>query len=392
MVDQNISESNVLTRDFILAFFAFFCFASAFHSLTPTLPIFLAGLGSAKQDIGILVGTIGMSSLGFRFVVGRLLGKYHEKQILLWGMAAFGLTFLALAVVQPFWPFFTVRLIQGVAFACLDTAVIAYVIRIMPLQYRTRVINYFMLAPPLASGLATSTSVFVMNGWGFTAVLLGCTGLALCAFLLITQFEGRANPAIVSESLAEKRRFFEKKIVAPALVSFLCVFSSGGILAFYPLYAVQCGVRNPGVLFSAMAIMFILSRLTSGRILSVYNKERILIISVLIMMSSLTILAFSSTLPMFILVGLLWGIGFGIAFPLMMAYSLEYAGSSDGIAIATYQAFMDLGLALGPAVAGILLPLTGYRMMFLSQAMVCVISLLYFQFYLRKRVKSTRTI
>jgi MFS family permease len=103
------------------------------------------------------------------------------------------------------------------------------------------------------------------------------------------------------------------------------------------------------------------------------------------MIISLVTIASSSTLSMFILAGFFWGIGFGLLFPLAMAYSLEYAGSSDGVAVATYQAFMDLGIAVGPTAAGAMLPFTGYRVMFLCQGMFCFVSLAYFQFYLRKR-------
>jgi MFS family permease len=379
------SVKNLLTRDFVLAFCAFFCFASAFHTLTPTLPIFLAGLGSSKREIGILVGTIGISSLFFRFVVGKILVRYPERLVLIWGITVFAFSFLALIVFRPFWPFFILRFLQGIAFACMDTAIIAYVIRIMPVQHRTRVINYFMLAPPLASGVATAASVFILNECGFNTVLLTAAGLCACAFYLMWKLKRQENVMTVPVSHVKNRPFFERKILAPAIVSFLCVFAWGGLTAFFPLYAVQCGVRNPGLFYSAIAVMLVLSRLMAGRIFDIYEKEKIIVVSILIMIMVLVLLAFSKTLPMFILVGFLWGIGFGLLFPVVMAYSLEYAGSSDGITIATYQASMDLGIALGPTVAGIILPFTGYRVMFLFQGLVCLISLIYFQFYLRNR-------
>ncbi len=385
------SMRSLFTGDFLLAFCAFFCFAAAFHALTPTLPIFLASLGSPKQDIGILVGTIGISSLAFRFVVGKVLVKYSERVVLIWGITIFSLTFIALIALRPFWPFFAVRFLQGIAFACMDTAIIAYVIRIMPLQHRTRVINYFMLAPPLASGVATAASVSVLNRWGFTTVLLTGAGLGMCAFLLMWKLKRRDSIETVSDSSIKKRRFFDRKIFAPAFVSFLCVFSWGGLTAFFPIYAVQCGVGNPGLFYSAMAIMLVFSRLMAGRIFDAFEKEKIIIVSILIMITSLVTLAFSKSLSMFILVGLLWGTGFGLLFPVVMAYSFEYAGSSDGVAIATYQAFMDMGIALGPAVAGVILPFTGYRIMFLCQALACLISVVYFQFLKKRKRRGALT-
>ena len=172
----------ILIRDYVLSFLAFFGFLAAFHALTPTLPIYLATLGSNAREIGLLVGTIGVSSLVSRLLVGRVLLKYSERLVMMWGAILFALTFLALIVFRPFWPFFVVRLLQGIAFASLDTAAIAYVIRIIPLAYRARAISYFLLAPSLASAMVASSAVFVVNTYGFAILLLACTGLSLCAF------------------------------------------------------------------------------------------------------------------------------------------------------------------------------------------------------------------
>ena len=46
----------VLTRDFILLFFAQFTFSFVFQSLIPALPIYLSRSGSNVAEIGVLVG------------------------------------------------------------------------------------------------------------------------------------------------------------------------------------------------------------------------------------------------------------------------------------------------------------------------------------------------
>jgi MFS family permease len=103
----------------------------------------------------------------------------------------------------------------------------------------------------------------------------------------------------------------------------------------------------------------------------------------LISMVALVILAFSTTLPMFLLVGLLWGTGAAFFFPASRAYALDYAGSSGGTAVGTFRALSDLGLALGPVLVGLIIPLVGYQIMFLCLALVSLINLSYFQFYVR---------
>ena len=51
----------------------------------------------------------------------------------------------------------------------------------------------------------------------------------------------------------------------------------------------------------------------------------------------------------------------------------------------TYTAIADLGTGLGPAMMGLVLNWTNYRVMFLSLALVGVINFLYFQFFVRKQ-------
>ena len=73
MAKENITRhliTNLLNRDFVFCFLAFFIFAAAMHALTPTIPIYLAKSGSDEREIGVLVGIFGISSLISRFIVG----------------------------------------------------------------------------------------------------------------------------------------------------------------------------------------------------------------------------------------------------------------------------------------------------------------------------------
>jgi hypothetical protein len=76
--------TTIISRDFILSFLAFFGFLAAYHAPTPTLPFYVAKLGSHKREIGVLVGTIGVPSLVARLLVGTILLKYSEKVVMMW--------------------------------------------------------------------------------------------------------------------------------------------------------------------------------------------------------------------------------------------------------------------------------------------------------------------
>jgi MFS family permease len=377
--------SNILTRDFVLGFLALFAFIAASYTLIPTLPIYFENLGSNVTEIGVLVGAFAASSLVFRLFVGRALLRYSEKSIMMFGAMLFAVTFLACIVFSPFWPFFAVRVLQGIAFACVDTAALAFIINVTPPAHRGQVIGYILMAPNIALALAPSFGMLVINHFNFIILFLFGMGLSLCAFVVAWRLRDRQPVASGDDAPASDAPFLEWKVIVPGVTAFLhnCIW--GALITFVPLYARQCGIANPGHFFSASAIMLIAGRSLGGRILNTYSKEKLIMTVIFTSMVAMVILSFSTSLSMLIVVGLLFGIGSAFLYPAAMAYAFEYAGSSAGTAVGTIRALMDLGIALGPVIMGIILPLTSYRTMFLCVALICVINLTYFQFYVRRK-------
>lgn len=386
--EEDISQRtirNMLTRNFVLGVLSMLAFMAAFYALVPTLPIYLERLGSNATEIGILVGAYSASSLGSRLFVGGALLRYSEKRVMMFGAVLFAVTFLACIVFRPFWPLLMVRFFQGIAFACLDTAALVFIVNAIPLAYRGQGLAYFLLAPNLAMALAPSSGMFLINRYNFTVLFLTCTGLAVAAFFFSCALKGQGVVKPDKSTPGSNRLFLDWKIVAPAVTGLLQNMVWGALGAFFPLYAIQCGITNPGLFFSAIAIMLIAGRSLGGRILDTCEKEKIILTFIFTGMVAMVILSFSKTLTMFILAGLLWGTGSSFLYPAFMMYAFEYAGSSGGTAIGTIRALMDLGLAIGPVIMGLIIPLTGYRVMFLCLALICLINLVYFQFYVRKR-------
>jgi len=380
---------NILTRDFFGAFFAFFAFLGATHVLAPTFPIYLDRIGSNTREVGVLIGIFGVATLISRVFVGRTLLKYSEKNVMICGALLYALTFLTLIVFRPFWPVFAVRIFQGIAFAALHTAALAYSVKVVPDEFRSRGIAYFMLAPNLAIALCAPFGMFLINRFNFTVLFLTGAVLSLCALILSLAVRQKEPPNSDNDNSSYTGNTLEWKIIIPATMSFMQSFVYGALMAFFPLYAIQCGVMNPGYFFTANAVMIIVGRMLGGKILDTYSKIKIIPTFICVSMVAMLVLSFSRTLPMFVLVGLLWGVGGAFFYPASMAYSLEFGGSSGGTAISIYLALMDLGTALGPVIMGILVPLTGYRVIFLFMALICLINLGYFQFYVKGKGKTT---
>jgi predicted MFS family arabinose efflux permease len=378
---------SILTRDFVLCFVAFFAFLMAVFALIPTLPIFLARLGMNETEIGVIVGVYGVSSLVARLLVGGALLRFPERTVMMAGALLFGLSFVALVLFRDFWPLAMIRLLQGVCFAAIDTAALAFAFAIIPVAQRSRAIGYFVLAPPFAQATAPAIAMFLVNHYDFMVVFLGCAGLSVCAFLFSVRLPARRDPP-TTDGAARRVRFLDVKVIPPAIPTFLHGVVWGSIMAFLPLYALQSRIANPGFYFSAVGVMLIVGRAFGGKVLDTCRKELILMYCMSMLTIAMLVLSFSGTLVTFVVVGLLYGCGAAFFFPTAMAYAFEYAGSSDGAAVGTFRALADFGVAVGPTIMGVILPATGYRFMFLLLAALFLASLIYFRFFLTKKSPS----
>jgi MFS family permease len=377
-----MATQKILTRNFVLCFFAQFTFAFVFHILIPTLPIYLSRLGSSEVEIGVLIGSLGFSSLVLRPFVGRALLKIPEKNFMITGALIFALTSIGYLLTSPFWPFLMVRIFQGIAMAFFYTAAVTLIANISPEAHRGQSLSYFYLAFNISFALAPALGMFLINQFSFTLLFLVCLGLSLCSIFLSTQLGKRHIESLEGVS---RESFLSREALPSAIMAFFANIIWGALTTFFPLYALNQGVTNPGFFFAAFAIILILGRVFGGKLIDLYSREKIILPCCTTYIISMTILAFSKTLPMFILVAVIWGIGNAFFWPSLVAYVLERAGSSRGPAIGTFTAIGDLGIFLGPVIMGIILSFTNYPVMFLCLALIGIINLSYFFFFVRKK-------
>ncbi len=383
-----MATQKILTRDFVLCFFAQFTFSSVFYVLIPTLPIYLSTLGSKEAEIGVLIGAFSVSSLVFRPIVGKALLKIPERGFMIAGTLFFATASVAYLFAPPFWPLLAVRVFHGVGLAFFSTASFTLLANITPEAKRGQIISYFYVSINLAFALGPYFGMLLVNRFDFPVnfeiLFLVCTALSLCCLFITLQLKKDQGLAIVDLS-SQNQSFLSMDALPPAIIASIITITWGAMTAFFPLYALKKGVDNPGLFFAAFAITLILVRGLGGKILDTYSREKVIFPCLFNLIVSMPILAFSSTLPMFILVAIIWGIGSAFLFPCLLAYTIDLAGSNRGPAMGTFTALVDLGAGLGAVIMGIIVQLTNYTVMFLCLALTGVINFFYFYFAVRKR-------
>jgi MFS family permease len=377
----------ILTPEFISVFLSQFAVSFAVNLLIPTLPIYLAGLGSREETIGILIGATSVSSLILRPVVGKALLRVPERKFLLAGALIYVITSISYIVAPPFWPFLMVRILHGVGAAFFYTASVIMVINISPEAHRTESISYFFTAYNFAFVIAPTVGMYMISLLNFPSLFLLCALLSLLSLIFALRLPKKSIQPPESER-AHNRSLFSPQTLHPAVMCCFVNILWGALAAFFPLYAVSQGVANPGFFFGACALILVVGRVLGGRILDRYSRESVILPCLIAFIAAMTLLSFSKTLPLFILVAVIYGAGIAFFFPTIVVYMVERAGAARGPAMGTFTAAGDLGAGLGAVIMGVVVRLANYRIMFLCLAVVAVISLGYFHYFMKQRSKS----
>jgi len=221
----------ILTRDFILCFFAFFAFGFVFNILIPTLPVYLSRLGSNEAEIGILIGSFAVFSLVLRPFVGKALLRIPEKALWL-PAASFILSLLLLIFCFPFLAFFGS---EGPSRGWI--CILQYGLTYINCQYQLRrpsraKLKLLLLAFNLSSVLAPPLGMFLINHFTFTLLFLVCTGLSLCS-LFVTNKLGRSQVTPLENPSVEDGFLLSRKALPPSMVGFFALFIWGALAAFF---------------------------------------------------------------------------------------------------------------------------------------------------------------
>ena len=238
----------ILTREFILAFFAQLTFTVANHILLPTLPIYLSRLGSKETEIGVLIGIFTVSSLVLRPFTGKILLRTPEKKMMIIGALLFGLASTGYLVALPFWPFFFVRVFQGIGYAFFYTASFTLIANISPEAHRGQSLSYFLLALNISLALGPSFGMFLINRFDFTTLFLVCLGLSFSSLFIISRM-GRRQVAPLQDASVASSFFISREALPASVMGFFFFFYLGSLDRLFPPLCHETRRGQPRIFF-----------------------------------------------------------------------------------------------------------------------------------------------
>ncbi len=341
---------------------------------------FLTGNNLDKDQAGLLVGAFALVGLVVRPLLSPLIGPHRAWRWLFWSALANALALAAYNLPEGFNAWLGVRLLHGLAYAVLAIAGTAALVACIPPDRSGEAFGVmgivtllpYAVVPPLVEPLER-----LLGGY---LNLLNLTGLATLGILPLAWL-GRPRPT-AAEGVPGKGRIkldqLKENLRDLGVVG--CLFLSLGVYCTFaglfflvePAFLEQ-GLQRAAWFFTATYCSEMLVRLLAAKRLDRYDKRRLLAGAAAWLALCFALTSLVSRDWQVVAVGLAFGLGWGVAFPLLNALLFELSPPHLRALNLNLGMFMfQGGFFFGPWLGGLLLGLAGGRILFLTSAVVCL--------------------
>jgi len=356
--------------------------------LNPTLPIYIESITGKQALSGLGMGVFFLSAVLFRPFAGRIVDTRQRKSVFLFGSSIFFISILALNWAPTLLVLLLARFVQGFGWAYCNTAAGTLASDVIPKHRFAEGIGFYGLSLSIAMGIGPALGLFLLQRYSFQLMFYFCAGSVLLSFLLaviINHHSESKESSRDKSSVAVKTVLLEKKALLPSLVMFFQCINTAAIIFFLALYGQFRHVPEIGTFFIVYAISITISRPIFGRLADRKGYDVVIVPGLILCGLATGILYLAHTLPVFILAGLIYGFGFGAVQPATHALSvLNVSLERRGAATATYFMALDLSLAIGSVLCGIVAQAVGYDVMYLFAILPTVVSLLVYLLFSKK--------
>ncbi len=379
-VEQNSEASEnpkLWTKDFLFVCLSSFFLFLAFHSMIPTLPIYMERYGGGASGAGLPLAALTIGAVLTRPIAGWALDAYGRKALFIGGLLLFLIPVFFYICMIPAFFLIVMRFFQGMGWGIGNTASNTVASDIVPLKRMGEGMGIFTLTLTLPMAVSPVLSLWVLDRYSFS-LLYGITfflTLVSIFFVFFIRFPRQERPKV-----KPKFNLLEKSGIKPAMVMLMFTMSYSSMLSFLPVYALSQNIESTGLFYTAFALATLMTRPLSGAFVDRKGEKGFnlaIAIGCMCICSSLIVVAQASTISHLIIGGILYGIGFGMAQPTIHALCIRSAPPEKrGAANATYWTAYDVGIFLGSIIWGLVVALVGYHLMFYLNIIPMAIALI----------------
>jgi len=367
--------------------YSFTVFMSAFQ-LLPVAPFHILALGGTGSEAGLFLGLLTYASAVSAPITGAMGDRLGKRNILIVASVAITVFSLLYAVAPTYHLILALVVVHGVFWSGLLSSSSAYILDIVPASRRAEGLGYSGFASILAIAIAPGLGLWIFERGGWTLLCLEMAALNLLMAFIAWRLQPDARREMPPLSLRPSD-LVEWRVMIGAVTLFLYSFSYGGVTSFVAVYADSVGVTPRALYFTVFALAIVSTRPFIGRYADRIGHARVIVPCLAMMVLGIAVLVFASTRLTFAVSAVIFGVGFGSAYPVFVAHLMHHVpnhrrGATFGALIGAF----DTGIGTGSISIGWLSEHYGFGRAFAVAGALALISIPYF-LYMEKRQWTT---
>lgn len=346
----------------------------------PVLPLHVHDvLGFGPFVVGIVAGGQFAAALISRLWAGRLSDTRGPKYAVMMGsiMSVAGGVFYMSSLLVLSTPVVSVALIMagrillGGAESLIITGGIAWGLGLLSAERSGKAIAWIGMAMFAAMAIGAPVGSFVYAKWTFIGIA-GATVIVSTGALVILQ---RLNALVPQARRVVGIKTVLGAVALPGLGFALSGITFGAVTSFLTLYFALNGWEHGALAFTSFAASLIIARILWSDLPDRFGGAKVAIYCLVIQAIGLAMIGFAGAGWLAIAGAAICGAGFSLVFPSLGLEAVKRAPQeSRGLAMGTYNAFLDLTLGFGSPILGWLGAAAGLGSVFIGGSIAALLA------------------
>lgn len=383
-------EKSIYTKDVILVMAASFFFMFSTMFVNPLINGYAKSLGASSAFAGVIVGIMSIASMFLRPIAGNLTDKLSKYCLSLIGgiLIMVGVIGYVIAPASNWLLIF--RLINGVGFVLCTVCMSTWLAFLVPRAHVGQAMGFYGLMNALAMAVAPALAINVYQKTGYRLALIA-SAIAAFMMVIIIQFVGnRANPkkgtAKKKSGSSHQFKIIQKNVLPIALLTTLFAFPYFATQADLVTYAQERHLNvNVGSFFLIYAVVLLVIRIFLKNFFDTVKFGIWFWVSIGATLIYLLLLSTMKNNLMMALAAAFMAVGYGVIYSILQSTALLLAPISEqGLASSTFYLGLDIGMAFGPIIMGLISDLLPIKFFYPIQLLLLPLMLIvYWRYHTR---------
>ncbi|WP_437750472.1 MFS transporter [Staphylococcus shinii] len=374
------------SKDFISITIVNFLMYLIHYTLIVTVTIFTIDKYHASESMGGLAAGIFIIGMLFgRLASGRVIDNLQPKKVLLFGIIFSIITVGLYFAIHSLLILMIVRLLHGIAFGLSSTATGTISSRIIPEKRKGEGIGYYALSVTTASAIGPFCGIILNQQFGFQSIFIVSLIVIVLALIVALLIKGLPKVSVQTsntEKITGVAAYIQKEALPISFVIIFVGIAYSSVLSFLTVYTEQINLATASSFFFVVyAVSTFVTRPFTGKIYDNYGENKVMYPVLISFTFGLILLSLTHTSLLLLIAAIFIGIGYGTIIPTAQAIAIQQSPTDKiGLATSTFYMFADFGAGIGPFVLGVVIPLMGYRNLYLTMSILVIVSIILYYF------------